>query len=351
MGPVSGQEVPAGRVLLLVTSPRVAPGLLSWPAWGAVHGALAVLTREAEHPQRPYLEAAGADVTVVAGSPAPVLAHDLVESARAGDVVLLGGPGDDADLAGALAAEVSRRAERGEPVPEVEMVPGSWDVPGSRLLDLVAVMDRLRSPGGCPWDAEQTHESLLPYLLEETYETVEAVESGDRAHLREELGDLLLQVAFHARVAEEDATEPFSVDDVAAGIVEKLVRRHPHVFSVDDSTGVDAPTAEHVEANWEVLKAAEKQRSSVLEGVPVALPALTLAAKYLSRAAKGGVSVPVGEPPSGVDVADADSLGEALLALVAAARVDGVDAEAALRGAVRRWADRVRAAEAARPGA
>jgi XTP/dITP diphosphohydrolase len=349
VGPVSGQEVPrevpAGRVLLLVTSPRVAPGLLSWPAWGTVHGALAVLTREPDHPQRPYVEAAGAAVTVVAGTPAPVLAHELVESARAGDVVLLAGPGDDADLAGALAAEVSRRAERGEPVPEVEMVPGSWDVPGSRLLDLVAVMDRLRSPGGCPWDAEQTHESLLPYLLEETYETVEAVESGDRSHLREELGDLLLQVAFHARVAEEHPAEPFSVDDVAAGIVEKLVRRHPHVFAA--APGTDAPTAEHVEASWEVLKAAEKQRTSVLEGVPVALPALTLAAKYLSRAAKGGVSVPVGTPPGAVDVADADALGETLLALVAAAREAGVDAEAALRGAVRRWAERVRAAESA----
>lgn len=346
---MSGQEVPAGRVLLLVTSPRVAPGLLSWPAWGSVHGALAVLTREPEHPQRPYLEAAGAAVTVVEGTPAPVLAHELVESARAGDVVLLAGPGDDADLAQALAAEVSRRAERGEPVPEVEMVPGSWDVPGSRLLDLVAVMDRLRSPGGCPWDAEQTHESLLPYLLEETYETVEAVESGDRAHLREELGDLLLQVAFHARVAEEHPVEPFSVDDVAAGIVEKLVRRHPHVFGADGADGADtgagATTAEDVEASWEVLKAAEKQRSSVLEGVPVALPALTLATKYLSRAAKGGVSVPVDVPPPGVDVADADALGGSLLALVAAAREAGVDAEAALRGAVRRWAEQVRAAE------
>ena len=111
------------------------------------------------------------------------------------------------------------------------MLTGSYDLPGARLLDLVAVMDRLRSPGGCPWDAEQTHASLLPYLLEETHEVIEAVERDDRAQLAEELGDLLLQVVFHARVAQEDPQQPFDIDDVAAGIVAKLVRRHPHVFA------------------------------------------------------------------------------------------------------------------------
>ena len=111
------------------------------------------------------------------------------------------------------------------------MLPGSYDLPGARLLDLVATMDRLRSPGGCPWDAEQTHESLVTYLVEETYETIEAIETGDRDHLREELGDLLLQVMFHSRIAAEHTEAPWSVDDVAGDIVDKLVRRHPHVFA------------------------------------------------------------------------------------------------------------------------
>jgi XTP/dITP diphosphohydrolase len=129
--------------------------------------------------------------------------------------------------------------------------------PGARLLDLVAVMDRLRSPGGCPWDREQTHASLAPYLLEETYETLEAIDSGDRAHLREELGDLLLQVVFHARVAAEHPLDPWTVDDVAAGITDKLVRRHPHVFA-----DASAESAAHVEAAWDRLKAPEKERAS-----------------------------------------------------------------------------------------
>ena len=121
--------------------------------------------------------------------------------------------------------------ECGAPRRAVEVLPGSYDLPGARLLDLVATMDRLRSPGGCPWDAEQTHESLVTYLVEETYETIEAIETGDRDHLREELGDLLLQVMFHSRIAAEHAEAPWSVDDVAGDIVDKLVRRHPHVFA------------------------------------------------------------------------------------------------------------------------
>ncbi len=146
----------------------------------------------------------------------------------------------------------------------------SSDPVGSRLLDLVEVMDRLRSPGGCPWDAEQTHESLLRYLVEETYETVDAIEAGSSDGLREELGDLLLQVVFHARIAAEN--EGWDVDDVATGIVDKLVRRHPHVFS-----DVSVADADEVRANWEVLKAAEKGRRSPAEGVPLGQPALSLA--------------------------------------------------------------------------
>ena len=212
--------------------------------------------------------------------------------------------------------------------------------PGARLLDLVAVMDRLRSPGGCPWDREQTHRSLAPYLLEETYETLEAIDTGDRAHLREELGDLLLQVVFHARVAADDAADPWTIDDVAAGITDKLVRRHPHVFA-----DASAETAAHVEAAWDRLKAAEKQRAWVLEGIPAALPALALADATVRRARRAGLPPPQPVPTPPHDPCDETSVGDALLSLVARAQADGVDAEQALRGAVRRYADAVRAAE------
>src|SRR5690606_37484830 len=135
------------------------------------------------------------------------------------------------------------------------------------LADLVAVMDRLRSPGGCPWDAEQTHESLGRYALEEAYEVAEAAERGDRAALREELGDLLLQVVFHARIATEHPSDPFDLEDVVAGITAKLRRRHPHVFA-----DAQVRDAEHVAERWEKIKAEEKDRASVLDGIPVGLP-------------------------------------------------------------------------------
>jgi XTP/dITP diphosphohydrolase len=220
---------------------------------------------------------------------------------------------------------------------------------GERLLDLVAVMDRLRSPGGCPWDAQQTHSSLVEYLVEEAYETVEAIETGDDAALREELGDLLLQVVFHARIAQEHP-QPWSIDDVAAGIVDKLVSRHPHVFG-----DADAATAEEVERNWSALKKVEKGRESVTDGVPDALPALVLAAKLLSRsqalalpatddAAAGAAAAAVSAVLAGPDDAE-QAYGRLLLAIAAQARRDGVDAEQALRGAVRSYRAAVRAAE------
>ncbi len=221
------------------------------------------------------------------------------------------------------------------------------DVPvprGARLLELVAVMDRLRSPGGCPWDAAQTHESLLPYLLEETYETVETIDAGDLVGLREELGDLLLQVVFHARLGEEHAAEPWSVDDVAGGIVDKLVSRHPHVFGASADDG--CVTAADVEQSWESLKQAEKGRTSAVDGIPLAQPALALADKLIGRAAKAGVDVPLPVlvlPAEGVWTAE--EAGSLLLAVVARTRADGVDAEAALRAASRRYAESVRAAE------
>ena len=212
---------------------------------------------------------------------------------------------------------------------------------GSRLLELVAVMDRLRLE--CPWDRRQTHRSLVPYLLEETYETIEAIESGDGpdaapdyVHLREELGDLLLQVYFHARLAEEAGPDGFTVEGVAGGIVDKLVHRHPHVFAREE--GADPMSADEVDRNWERLKAAEKGRASVLDGIPAALPALALADKVVGRAARVGV-----EPAPG----NGDSVGDRLLALVAEARSEGVDAEQALRDVVRRLAEDVRGAEAA----
>ncbi len=215
---------------------------------------------------------------------------------------------------------------------------------GEQLLRLVAVMDQLRSPGGCPWDAEQTHESLATYLLEETYETLEAIDSGDRDHLREELGDLLLQVVFHARVAAEHPDDPWTVDDVAAGIADKLVRRHPHVFA-----DARADTAAHVEARWDAMKAAEKGRTSALDGIPAALPALSLAAKTMGRAERAGVA-PTPPPPGRAASAAADeqAIGDALLALVQQARSHGVDPEQALRRAVGRYGEQVRELERAR---
>jgi XTP/dITP diphosphohydrolase len=213
---------------------------------------------------------------------------------------------------------------------------------GEHVTELVAVMDRLRSPGGCPWDARQTHASLVEYLIEEAYEVVEAIEAEDSEALREELGDLLLQVVFHARIAQEDPGEGWDIDAVADGIVAKLIRRHPHVFA-DDT----ASTPEHVEARWHELKAAEKGRESVTEGIPAALPALLSAAKYLSRSASLDVEVPAREDASAA-LAGIDGeleLGEFLLGVVAEARARGWDAEGALRAATRAHADRIRAVE------
>jgi XTP/dITP diphosphohydrolase len=204
------------------------------------------------------------------------------------------------------------------------------------LADLVAVMDRPRSPGGCPWDAEQTLETLVQYAVEEVYEVAEAVETGDRELLREELGDLLLQVVFQARVAQEHESEPFDLGDVATGIAAKLRRRHPHVFG--DAVAADAA---EVHRRWEAIKTAEKARVSVLDGVPPALPALARAQKVVGRARRNGLPLPAAAPAG-----DAAEIGARLLALAVAAQDAGVDAEAALRAASREYEARVRAAEA-----
>ena len=205
---------------------------------------------------------------------------------------------------------------------------------GDELARLIAVMDRLRSPGGCPWDSEQTHESLAPHAIEEAYKLAEAIEGGTREDLREELGDVLLQVVFHARVAQEHPTDPFGIDDVAATLTEKLVARHPHVFGDLSVAGVD-----EVHANWERIKGESKNRDSILDGIPTALPALQRAQKVLSRAGHAGIDY---RAEAGVGV------GATLLDIVARAEAEGVDAEGALRDAVRSLELAVREAEAAR---
>jgi XTP/dITP diphosphohydrolase len=191
-------------------------------------------------------------------------------------------------------------------------------------------MDKLRSPGGCPWDAEQTHQSLLKYLLEESYEFIESVENNDRQDMQEELGDLLLQVYFHSRMAEEDANQPFNIEDVAKSVADKLIRRHPHVFA-----GATVDNSKDVLENWEKQKALEKGRSSIIDGVPLAQPALPLAAKVVYRINKLNYSLPISQPIKLNDQTNQDQFGEILLGLIAQAVEKGLDPEAALRGATK----------------
>ncbi|MGA8116949.1 MAG: MazG family protein, partial [Actinocatenispora sp.] len=331
---------PVERIVLLHTSPRLPAGLLTARAWDLVRAA--PVYTGADSPQAGALRAAGVRLDVLDGA-AGEQAETLL-SADADTVVWLAGP--DGDLA--LARALSQRLVGAARSPQIEAEYGSWDPPGARLLDAVAVIDTLRT--SCPWDREQTHASLAPYLLEEAYEAYDAIGSGDRGHLREELGDVLLQVVFHARVGAEDAggtgdpgrtadagdaqdtghagdtnrdedaggavdtgspvdtggaappvgTEGadggrFDIDDVAAGLVDKLVRRHPHVFA--DVTVSDAA---EVHRNWEDIKRAEKSRESAMDGVPLGQPALSLAQKLLSRA---GVR-PATDPADSTDPAD-----------------------------------------------
>jgi XTP/dITP diphosphohydrolase len=191
-------------------------------------------------------------------------------------------------------------------------------------------MDKLRSPGGCPWDAEQTHQSLLKYLLEESYEFIESVENNDRQDMQEELGDLLLQVYFHSRMAEEDTNQPFNIEDVAKSVADKLIRRHPHVFA-----GTKVDNSQDVLENWEKQKALEKGRSSIIDGVPLAQPALPLAAKVVYRINKLNYSLPISQPIKLKDQTNQDQFGEILLGLIAQAVEKGLDPEAALRGATK----------------
>ena len=246
--------------------------------------------------------------------------------------------------------------------------------PEDPVRRLVRVMDRLRSPGGCPWDAEQTHASLVPFVLEEAHELAEAIEADDRPGMREELGDVLLQVVFHARLAQEHETDPFDLDDVADALTAKLVRRHPHVFAADParSAGSDPggtspgrrparpdavepdvqPDVDALHVRWEQIKKTEKSRTSVLDGIPLGQGALSRGDKVLARARRAGLVVDVDRvaerhvaaaPPERAASAD---VGARLLRLVGEAAAAGVDAEAALRAALRTLDSAVRETEA-----
>ncbi|MGF1237399.1 nucleoside triphosphate pyrophosphohydrolase [Streptomyces sp. 2-6] len=319
---VHSTEAAPGRIVLLTTSHRVAPGLLSWPAWQALHAADRVLCADGAHPQLPYLREAG--VTVDEAAPT---AEELVAACAGGRTVVVVATGEGEP---ALTDGLARLAGSGRvSMPELELLPASYDLPGARLLDLVQVMDRIRAE--CPWSSRQTHRGLAKYAIEEAYELVESIEDGDREELREELGDVLLQVVFHARIAEEDAEEPFSIDDVAGGIVTKLIHRHPHVFGDESAT-----TPEEVKEHWLRTKAAEKRRASVTDGIPLGQPALALAAKLASRVRTAGLDVPLPQR---------EDIGYTLLALATEAESRGTDPEAALRAAARTYRDAIRRTE------
>jgi len=305
------------RIVLLVTSPRLPAGLLTAEAWDLVRSA--PVHTAADGPQVAALRHAGVAVTV--GEPdVDALLAVAVEQAT---VVWLAGADGDEALARTLGLRLAREPGRAE----LELMYGSWDPPGARLLDAVAVMARLVAPDGDPWKRSQTHHSLAPYLLEEAYEAYDAILADDRAALREELGDVLLQIVLHSALAEPD----WSVDDVAAGLVDKLIRRNPHVFA-----GVEVAGLDDIVANWERIKKAEKARSSALDGIALAQPALALAAKVLGRLARAeGAAPPL--PPG-------DDLGAELLRLVADARNRGEDPEAALRATVLAYMEAARAA-------
>jgi XTP/dITP diphosphohydrolase len=323
---------------VLLTSPRVAPGLLTWQAWSALHAAARVLAGSGEHPQIPALTAAGVIAEVIPPYGTQDLAAFLAAAAADVPVIWLAPPGEGADsaLLSALPAQ-----------PQV--LNSAHDLPGAHLLDLVSIMDKLRT--SCPWDREQTHASLLRYLLEEAYEAAETIEDGDLGALREEIGDVMFQAFFHARIASERSSGDggFTIDDVADTLAAKLVRRHPHVFG-----SVSVSSAADVNANWEEIKKAERSAKaaadgkaappSVLDGVPFGQPALSLAAQLQRRAERAGIVVSTSAASADGGLTD-ESLGAELMALVALVRKAGLDPELELRGAARRFADLVREQE------
>jgi MazG family protein len=365
-----------GRVVLVASSPRI-PLLFPPQTWRALDAARPVLLLDADHPSVPALEVgeipwevlapaedtgpAGRDLLLVGqgldveGVAAARRQADalLAVAAERGEATLLLPPVNDGPFVQLLADRAARQHV------EVEAVYPLGEPKGAALLDLVATEARLRGPGGCPWDLEQTHASLARNLTEEAYEVLDAIDEGDPEHLREELGDLLLQVVFHAQIAEDAGS--FDIDAVARGIVAKLVRRHPHVFG--DAV---AETAADVKANWDRIKREDEGRADPLAGIPAALPALQRAAKLQKRAGESGFAWPTTKGPADkvneelaellqaldAEVPDPEhvewEVGDLLFAAVALARAAGVEPEGALRKAGRRFAERyARALQAA----
>ena len=213
------------------------------------------------------------------------------------------------------------------------------------VAGLIELMEILRSKDGCAWDNEQTHQSLIEYLLEESFEFAEAVESGDRQAIREELGDVLLQVVFHSRIAQEDNLDPFNIDDVANVITNKLMKRHPHIFG-----DIGELSKEEVEANWEQIKRKEKGRTSITDGVPVAMPALMHADKLITRVKSADKKIAQVAKSTQVEslvqeLQKEEEVGQFLLSFVAMCNEKDIDAEAALRKAISNYRAEIKRSE------
>ena len=360
----------AGRVVLVETSDLL-PGLLPFQAWDALATADVVLLRDPDaHPSAAALHLAGLDLAALEptaldrgdllltrpGAPDDRrLAKSLVAAARERGRVVYLLEDDERGLAPALAGMVAEHDV------EIELVFLAQLPPGTELLRAVDVMARLRDPdGGCPWDLEQDHRSLARYLVEETYELLDAVESEDDTDITEELGDVLLQVLFHARIAAERSA--FGIDDVARTLVEKLVRRHPHVFA-----GVEGVAdADDVQRNWDRLKAEEKGGRGPLDGIPAGMPGLALLDALLRRVRRLGMmpdspdelraelratldeldaSTVDGEGPDAAEL-----VGRLIAQAAGLARLLDVEADAAARGVAGRLRAEVEAAAASDAG-
>lgn len=340
-----------GRVVFLVTSPRLPAGLLTLQGWDCLRSGQ--VCAGADSAQVAAIRASGIEVTLVPPTVAALLAQVAAHSV----VVWLA----DASGDGALARELGMRLVRAPDLAELELLYGSWDPPGARLLDVVTVLDRLVAPGGDPWLSQHATgapsgaggaRGLANYLLEEAYEAYDALLAGDLPAIREELGDVLLQVVLHARISAAAATGEFTIDDVAGDLVAKLIRRNPHVFAGADITDLDEITR-----NWEKIKRAEKDRDSAMDGIALSQPALALAAAVLSRAARAAAAPTASEPAVGSAAPTASEaatvpltgtrLGLRLLALVEVAQANGLDAEGALRQVVLARMAEIRRAESA----
>jgi XTP/dITP diphosphohydrolase len=214
-----------------------------------------------------------------------------------------------------------------------------------KLEELIAVLEKLRAPGGCAWDAEQTHESLVQYLVEETYELIDAIERGDRQEMIEELGDVLYQVVFHSDIAAHTPGEEFTLEDVAAHMTTKMIGRHPHVFGdASEKAALNIRSGSDVSGIWDELKKADKSgRTSVLDGIPQGMPALALADKVLGKAEKLGIID--ADAPGALPLQTEEELGGVLLAIVTSARLNGLDSERALRTVLRELQDEIREVE------